>query len=184
MTVEPLSPAPTYLQSIDMEVGFIRRGHEVAEQYSADEMAHNFIKGFNGIVIAVGEILVFEFHGQNLKAVVKGLHNLELPPRAGVTEPRRAHAHVPHGVLMEKTDVTFIKAADSSVKIKSSARKYGAQCFGAYAARSRCLNAGLRLMLSWRQTSNSRTWVLEVWIKNSAPSSVVPSHRAYSHLLW
>lgn len=126
VTVEPISPAPPYLQSIDMEVGFLRRGHEVAEQFSADEMAHNFIKGFSGIVLAAGEILVFEFHGQNLKAVVKGLHTLDLPTKPGVAEPRRAHTHIPHGILMEKTDVTFIKAADSSIKIKSSARKYDA----------------------------------------------------------
>lgn len=148
MTVEPISPTPPYLQSVDIEVGFLRRGHEVAEQFSADDMAHNFIKGFNGIVIAAGEILVFEFHGQNLKAIVKGLHTLDLPAQAGSAESRRAHTHITHGLLMEKTDVTFIKAADSTIKIKSSARKYEAQSFGACAARSPCLNAGLPPMRS------------------------------------
>ncbi|KZT71500.1 vesicular-fusion protein SEC18 [Daedalea quercina L-15889] len=124
VTVQPISPVPPYLQSVDMEVGFLRRGHEVAEQFSADEMSHNFIKAFSGIVLTVGEILVFEFHGQNLKAVVKGVHTLDLPEKGGgATSGLHAHTHYPHGVVMEKTDITFIKAADSSIKIKSSARK-------------------------------------------------------------
>ncbi|KAH9938024.1 vesicular-fusion protein SEC18 [Fomitopsis serialis] len=122
VTVESMS-VPPYLQSVDMEVSFLRRGHEGAEQFSADEMARNFIKAFSGIVLAVGEILVFEFHGQNLKAVVKGLHAVDLPSKGGATEGQHAHTHHPHGVVMEKTDITFIKASDSSIKIKSSAKK-------------------------------------------------------------
>ncbi|TFY64705.1 hypothetical protein EVJ58_g2436 [Rhodofomes roseus] len=121
VTVEPMN-TPPYLQSVDIEVGFLRRGHEVAEQFSADEMVHNFTKAFSGIVLALGEILVFEFHGQNLKAVVKGLHTLDLPAKGGAAEGH-AHTHHAHGVVMEKTDITFIKASDSSIKIKSSAKK-------------------------------------------------------------
>ncbi|PCH40892.1 AAA-domain-containing protein [Wolfiporia cocos MD-104 SS10] len=120
VTVEPLHPNPLYLQSVDIEVGFLRRGHEIAEQFSADEMAHNFAKAFSGIILAVGEILVFEFHGQNLKAVVKAFHPVELPDtRAG----GGAGGQHSWGVVMEKTDITFIKAADSAIKIKSSAKK-------------------------------------------------------------
>ena len=57
--------ARNYLQSLDLEVGFLRRGQEIAEQFSADEMAKNFIRAFNGMVFGIGEILVFDFHGQN-----------------------------------------------------------------------------------------------------------------------
>lgn len=108
------------MESVDMEVGFLRRGHEIAEQFSADEMASNFIRGFSGIIFAVGEVLVFEFHGQNLKATVKGVHTLELADKQRRGGGGPAHA----GILMEKTDVTFIKAPDSAIKLKSSARKY------------------------------------------------------------
>ncbi|KZT05630.1 AAA-domain-containing protein [Laetiporus sulphureus 93-53] len=119
VTVEPLSPSPPYLQSVDIEVGFLRRGHEIAEQFSADEMSHNFLKAFSGIVLAVGEILVFEFHGQNLKATVKALHVVDLPNQPG----KASHAPTSYGVVMERTDVTFLKASDSAIKIKSSAKK-------------------------------------------------------------
>ena len=67
----PPAMARTYLQSLDLEVGFLKPRHEIAEQFSTDEMAHNFLKAFTGTIFGVGEILVFDFHGQNLKAVVK-----------------------------------------------------------------------------------------------------------------
>lgn len=130
VTVEPLPlpphpAAPSYLQSIDLEVGFLRRGHEIAEQFSADEMARNFIKAFNGIVMSSDEVIVFEFHGQNLKATIKGVSVLDLADeqRRGAPQGQRSVNHEYVGILMDKTDVTFMKAPDSAIKIKSSAKK-------------------------------------------------------------
>lgn len=119
--MEPLPFQPSYLESIDIEVGFLRRGHELAEQFSADEMAKLFIKAFANMIFAEGEILVFDFHGVNLKAVVKGLLIVELADaqRRGPQPSSYAGA----GILMEKTDVTFMKAGDSAIKLKSSAKK-------------------------------------------------------------
>ncbi|KAH9899510.1 AAA-domain-containing protein [Cubamyces lactineus] len=114
-TVEPMPTPPPYLQSIDLEVGFLKRGHEIAEAFSADEMAKNFVRAYNGVVFAAGEILLFEFHGQMLKVVVKGVQIVELPGK----QPDATH----YGVVMEKTDVTFMKAPDSAIKLKSSAKK-------------------------------------------------------------
>lgn len=121
----PHPTAPSYLQSIDLEIGFLRRGHEIGEQFSADEMARNFLKAFGGIVMSVDEILVFEFHGQNLKATVKSVSVLDLADeqrRGGLDGPRSVN-HEYIGILMDKTDVTFMKAPDSAIKIKSSAKK-------------------------------------------------------------
>ena len=79
VTVEPMPEDPPYLESLDIEVGFLRRGLEIAEAFSADEMAKNFLRAFNGMVFALGEVLLFEFHGQNLKATIKGLRVVDLP---------------------------------------------------------------------------------------------------------
>jgi vesicle-fusing ATPase len=126
-TVEPLPTpphpsAPPYLESIDIEVGFLRRGAQATETFNADEMARNFVKAFSGIVFAPGQFLVFEFHGQNLKAFVKGVGILELADeqKRGGQQGRR---HDNTGILMDKTDVGFLKAGDSTVKIKSSSKK-------------------------------------------------------------
>ncbi|TFK90880.1 vesicular-fusion protein SEC18 [Polyporus arcularius HHB13444] len=115
VTVEPMPEDPPYLESVDIEVGFLRRGLEIAEAFSTDEMAENCLRAFNGMVFAVGEILLFEFHGQKLKATIKGLQVVDLPGQ------RSSATHF--GILMEKTDVTIMKAGDSSLKLKSSAKK-------------------------------------------------------------
>jgi vesicle-fusing ATPase len=127
--VEPLPPpphplAPSYLQAIDLEVGFIRRGHEVAEVFSADEMAKNFLKAFGGILMSTDEVIVFEFHGHNVKGTIKSVSGLDLADeqQRGVTAQRNSR-HANMGILFEKTDVTFLKAPDSHIKIKSSAKK-------------------------------------------------------------
>jgi vesicle-fusing ATPase len=117
-TVEPLS-SPSYLESIDLEVGFLRRGQSIAEQFSADEMAKVFVRAYNNVIFGANEILAFEFHGQNLKATVKGLSAVDLPD----SQRRGGNSPPDTGVLMEKTDVTFTKAPDSDIKIKSSATK-------------------------------------------------------------
>lgn len=113
--VQPLPPAlaRNYLQSIDLEIGFLKARLEIAEQFSTDEMAHNFLKAFNGMIFAIGEILVFDFHGQNLKAVVKGLNTVEI----------NSGGPTGMGILFEKSDINFIKAGDSLIKLKSSSKK-------------------------------------------------------------
>jgi vesicle-fusing ATPase len=117
VTVEPLQSRPPYLQSIDIEAGFMKRGYEIAEAFSADDMAQNFLRAYRDVIFTVGQWLVFEFHGQNLKLQVVGLQTVDLP-NAPPSQQGSAS-----GVLMEKTDVTFIKAADSTLKLKSSAKK-------------------------------------------------------------
>ena len=120
----PHPSAPPFLQAIDIEVGFLRRGLEIAEQFSSDEMTRHFIKAFNGIVMSSDQVIVFEFHGHNLKGTIKSTSTLEL------ADEQRGSARVSHpasrqnvGILMEKTDVNFMKAPESQIKIKSSSKK-------------------------------------------------------------
>lgn len=72
--------------------------------------------------MSVDQILIFEFHGQTLKATVKAVSLLDLADeqRRGAPHGQR-YEHL--GILMDKTDVTFMKAPDSAIKIKSSAKR-------------------------------------------------------------
>ncbi|KAI5116618.1 hypothetical protein M0805_007789 [Coniferiporia weirii] len=97
-----------------MEVGFRRARQEATEQFSTDEMARNFVKAFSGTILCVGELIVFDFHGQNLNAVIKGLSLVDYSGGAPIEGV---------GILFDKTDVNFMKAGDSSIKLKSSAKK-------------------------------------------------------------
>lgn len=131
VTVDVLPPpphlaAPLFLQSIDIEVGFFRRGQQAPEQFSIDEMAKLFIRAFSGIIMAVDESIAFEFRGVPLKGTVKSVSVLELADeqRRGIPGGGGAGGRRDNGILMEKTDVNFLKAPDSPIKLKSSAKKY------------------------------------------------------------
>ena len=125
----PHPSAPPFLETLTLEVGFLQRNLSIAEEFSADDMGATFVRGFGGVVFTIGQILVFEYHGQNLRCVVKSVSVLELAAeqrRGGV--PGASHglgggSQTDSGIVMEKTDVTFMKEAQSKIKIKSSARK-------------------------------------------------------------
>ncbi|EGO27733.1 hypothetical protein SERLADRAFT_461671 [Serpula lacrymans var. lacrymans S7.9] len=120
----PHALAPSYLESVDLEVSFLRKGLEVDEQYSADEMTKNFMKACSGIIFAPDEVLTFDFHGQKLKLVVRAVGLLELADEQQRGASRGGSSRLPPmGILMDKTDVTFMKAGDSLIKIRSSAKK-------------------------------------------------------------
>ncbi|KAH7923664.1 AAA-domain-containing protein [Leucogyrophana mollusca] len=119
----PHALAPSYVQSIDLTVGFMKARYENKVPYSSDEMIVNFHNAFNGVVFAPGEILTFDFKGDKLKVFVTSMSLLEL------ADEQRGGAYLgggstsEMGILMDKTDITIIKAGDSAIKIKSSAKK-------------------------------------------------------------
>jgi vesicle-fusing ATPase len=126
VTIEPLpsppSPgAPSYLESMDLEVGFLKPKLEMAEQFSADDMAKNFLKAFAGQVFARGEMLMFDFRGVSLRATIVGIQTLELADAQNRGGGGGSPSNM--GLLMDKTDLNFIKAGDSAIKLKSSGKK-------------------------------------------------------------
>lgn len=121
----PHPSAPAFLETLAIEVGFLQRNLEIAEQFSVDDMAATFIRGFSHVVFTVGQILVFEYHGQNLKGIIKSVSVLELAAeqRRGGGGGGGLPGRTDSGIVMEKTEVTFLKDPVSKVKIKSSAKK-------------------------------------------------------------
>ncbi|KAM0751567.1 AAA-domain-containing protein [Meredithblackwellia eburnea MCA 4105] len=107
-----------YLASLDLEVGFWFERNAIAEQFDADEMAKVFARAYDGLIFTPGQLLVFDFHGQNLKATVKGIHNLSLAQggsgKGGLPQ---------HGILTPQSEINFVKDPASAIKIKSSAKK-------------------------------------------------------------
>ncbi len=74
--------------------------------------------------MAVDLNVAFEFRGMPLKGKIKSVSVLELADeqrrgsRGGGSGARRDS-----GILMEKTDVNFMKAPNSNIKLKSSSKK-------------------------------------------------------------
>ncbi|XP_006456762.1 hypothetical protein AGABI2DRAFT_188589 [Agaricus bisporus var. bisporus H97] len=124
MPSPPNPAAPLFLQSIDIEVGFFRPNQARTEEFSVDDMSKIFLKAFSGIIMAVNEGIAFEYRGVPLKGAIVSLSVLELADeqRAGL-RGRGGASRRDSGILMEKTDVNFLKAADSPIRLKSSAKK-------------------------------------------------------------
>ncbi|KAF8267436.1 AAA-domain-containing protein [Lactarius quietus] len=121
----PNPSSPQFLETLTLEVGFLQRNLDPGKEFSADDMGHTFVRGFGGAVFTVGQLLVFEYHGQNLRCTVKSVSVLELAAeqRRGGGVPSATDGPTDSGIVMEKTDVTFMKEAQSKIRIKSSARK-------------------------------------------------------------
>ncbi|KAK4692974.1 vesicle-fusing ATPase, partial [Phenoliferia sp. Uapishka_3] len=105
-----------YLASIDLEIAFWFEKNATQEQFSADEMSKVFSRAYDSLIFTPGQLLVFDFHGQNLKAVVKGIHNLSLGDSAHGGGGKM-------GILTAQSEINFLKDPASAIKIKSSAKK-------------------------------------------------------------
>ncbi|BGP29749.1 transport between ER and Golgi ATPase protein [Rhodotorula toruloides] len=118
--VEPFEPgqlgSDVYLAALDLEVGYWFEKNAQPTAYSADELQDVFRRAYDGLIVTVGQPLVFDFHGQNLRATVKGVQCLSL-------EGKGAGGHGRTGILTSQTEVNFVKDPASAIKIKSSAKK-------------------------------------------------------------
>lgn len=117
--VQPLTFTPPYLESVDIEIT-LHRKNDVTE-VSADELTKHFVKIYGGAMFGLGEAFIFEYRGFNYRGTVKGLRVVEL----AAEQLRGAEGgRNDMGVMMERTDVTFMKGEGGGLKLKSSAKKY------------------------------------------------------------
>ncbi|KZT60754.1 vesicle-fusing ATPase [Calocera cornea HHB12733] len=125
--LEPLNEheiAP--LEGLDLEVGFNQsKRRDVQDQFDADEMAISFSEAFKYIVLSAGQVLVWDFHGHLLKVWVKSLRVLDTSAlqvqKGRAATPKPAH----FGILDPKitNDIGIMRAPDSAIKIRASAKK-------------------------------------------------------------
>jgi len=116
--VQPLTFTPPYLESIDIEISLFRKND--ATEISAEDLTKHFVKIYGGLMFGLGEALVFEYRGYNYRGTVKGLRVLEL---AAEQLRGAGGGRDDMGIMMEKSDVTFMKAEGGGLKLKSSAKK-------------------------------------------------------------
>ncbi len=127
----PHPSAPPFLETLTLEVSFLQRNLDIPEVFSVDDMGATFVRGFDGVIFTVGQTLVFNYHGQNLRCVVKSVGVLKLFAEQhhwgrGVLSPTDepdGSSRTDFGIVMEKTDVTFMKDSQSKIRIEPSTRK-------------------------------------------------------------
>lgn len=115
VTVEAFEPNAlgngVYLGSVDIELDFLSRSQVPLAPFSADEMQGIFVRVFAGHVFSAGQILVFEFQGQNLRATVRGI---------GSVDTGSVHRM---GILLPETQIHFYTAPNSALELKASGKR-------------------------------------------------------------
>ena len=93
--------------------------------FEADDIARVFSRSFGGMVLSAGQQLVYDHAGHKIRALVKSVSTLELAEeqQRSTRTFSQAPGHERRGILFEKTDISIMKAPDSSIQIKSSAKK-------------------------------------------------------------
>lgn len=117
--VQPLTFTAPYLESIDIEIVLFRKND--ATEISAEDLMKHFVKIYSGIMFGLGEAFVFEYRGFNYRGTVKGLAVVEL---AAEQLRGTGGGRNDMGVMMARSDVTFMKGEGGGLKLKSSAKKY------------------------------------------------------------
>ncbi|CCA70665.1 related to SEC18-Vesicular-fusion protein, functional homolog of NSF [Serendipita indica DSM 11827] len=99
------------LAAITIDLGFMRAKRQVDDVFSIDDLSDFIHRQFDRMMFSPDQVLYFEYHGHKLKATVRATQNVGVAPREG------------YGQLDSATDITIMKAADSGIKFKSSAKK-------------------------------------------------------------
>ena len=60
-----------YLTGLDIELGTMKPRAVVDGELSADDVTKSFMKCFGGMLFSPRQILLFEYHGHFLKAIIK-----------------------------------------------------------------------------------------------------------------
>nr|CAG8448754.1 3914_t:CDS:10 [Entrophospora candida] len=114
---DPYSDGPNiFLGNLELEVGFLRKTQDSKEQFDTEEMSNIF-----------SQQLVFDFHGTNLHVVAKGAQVIDqssLQRDLTGGEPQLNQIQIPanRGILTQQTVIHWIKAPDSSLRLKGSSR--------------------------------------------------------------
>jgi vesicle-fusing ATPase len=122
--------------------------HQQLEEYDAAEMSKKFSTACQQHMFTRGQQLLFEFNGMNFSLVVQQVELVDLeslrksvPSSAnsggngnggssssssgGVGTPATSTSTPVRGILMAQTNVTFVKAPDSVLRLKGSGRAIG-----------------------------------------------------------
>ncbi|WFD43818.1 vesicle-fusing ATPase [Malassezia psittaci] len=100
-----------YLGGVDLEVDFLSRSMAVMDVFDAEEMQNTFLMAMGGHILSTNQILVFEFHGHNLRATVRGLASMDQIPGSDM------------GLVTPQTQINFSKAPNSTMQLKASGKR-------------------------------------------------------------
>lgn len=94
----------------------------VVEEFDEEEMVRDFVEAFQGIVMSSTEMILIRFHGQDLEGKIKDILVLGSADKQCAESPSGRQPPT-MGIILDATYVTFVKARDSPIKIRSGMKK-------------------------------------------------------------
>ncbi|KAI7850916.1 P-loop containing nucleoside triphosphate hydrolase protein [Circinella umbellata] len=132
VTVEPFNPfddgVDIYLATLKVEVGFLRKSTQMAEDFDTEAMEKAFSSSFHNQIFTVGQLMVFEFRGVNLSCRIADMEVVELDALKRMTEEGGEHhtgsgaSKANRGVLMRQSSIQFTKSSESTIRLKGAKR--------------------------------------------------------------
>ncbi|GFZ44719.1 Vesicular-fusion protein SEC18 [Saitozyma sp. JCM 24511] len=107
---EPYAPGNgEWASSVELEVSFRLKRKETSDLFDCEDMAAAFIAAFPSLPVTPLQPLVFDYRGHELKATVRTVSTLD-------------GAEGQTGVIMEGTEVLWVKDPTSGMKLKNTSK--------------------------------------------------------------
>ncbi|KAL7420309.1 transport between ER and Golgi ATPase protein [Cryptotrichosporon argae] len=108
---EPFHPANNdWASAVELEVGFRLKRKETADLFDSEDMAAAFVSAFPNLPLTPLQQLVFDYKGHDLVARVRSVSTLE-------------GSEGQMGIIMEGTEIVFVKDPQSGIKLKNSSKR-------------------------------------------------------------
>ncbi|KAJ2656742.1 transport between ER and Golgi ATPase protein [Coemansia sp. RSA 1200] len=118
-----------YLGRMDVEISFLTPNQERVISMDAEEVSDILKGGFENQIFSIGQPFVFDFRGNNIKAVVTGLSGMPLDllqdlkmgsdANDAAKKPKSKNSTL-FGMLTSVTTITVSKATNSLIELKGS----------------------------------------------------------------
>jgi len=114
-----------YMGTLSAQVAYARRGFESTEYIDTEELSKVFNQNFSGQLFVKGQQLAMDYRGTVLLISVSDVETMDLESlKSGANSAanKAPSATMDRGVLTPQTNIQFSRSADSTIKLKGSAR--------------------------------------------------------------
>ncbi|KAJ2997469.1 transport between ER and Golgi ATPase protein [Globomyces sp. JEL0801] len=118
--IRPLDPnTEAFIQTITLSASILRKTTVVTDYLDTDSMGKLFMNLFDSQIFAIDQSLFFEFQGIDILVVVTNLETVDVASIKAGPFSSSSNSNK-RGILMKTSAIQFIKAADSTIKLKGS----------------------------------------------------------------
>lgn len=113
-----------YLGAVDVQISFYSKSSARPEDppYEQEVLAQRFLQLYKNQILAPGQIISMEYRQRNFKLVILTTQVIDLGMQNAGSDSSLMKQN-DRGILVDQTDITFVKERDSVIKIKSAGNK-------------------------------------------------------------